>query len=578
MKEPVYSKHFDDIYFSPDDGLAETQHVFLKGNNLPEAWTGCQHFTIGEAGFGTGLNFLAAWQLFDQTRQDGQILDYVAVEKYPLRADEIRAALEPWCDHFGDRIEAMLDQYPPRVAGFHRLVLSDGVRLTLLFGDINGVLPELVVPRGVNAWFLDGFAPAKNPEMWTETLYGEMARLSAQQATFATFTAAGHVRRGLEVVGFDVQKQKGFGRKRDMSVGIFRGQSSGQNTRMPQRIAILGGGLAGTSCLHVLRQYGFDPVLYETADHLAPGASGNVRGLYNPRFSALMSPESLFYASAYAGIIKHLRGSGIDYESCGTLHLINSDEKSKRFRSLVDTWQWHDDHIRLATAEEASDIAGIGLDYEALYLPDAGHVSPAKLCVAYAEGGQVRLNETPENLDDFDAVILACGAQVKDFVDLPVHTVRGQVTEVSPSSASQDMKCNVCFGGYISAPTDGYHIAGSTFQKWRDDVDVDEADDKDNLSRLAETIPALSGFEVRGGRAALRTSSHDRFPIIGKISEKLYVSTAHASHGLVSSFAGAHLIADMLCGGVYSQSSGSVEALDPARFERRAFKKSAGKM
>ena len=184
---------FDDIYFSAADGLAETRHTFLAGNDLPAAWDGRPVFTIGETGFGTGLNFLAAWTLFAETARPGQRLHYVSVEKYPLARDDIARALAPWAGLFGGRLGDLLRLYPLRVPGFHRVLFGDGVALTLVFDDVNDALPGLDAPRGVDAWFLDGFAPAKNPDMWTDALFAQMARLSRPGATAASFTAAGTV-------------------------------------------------------------------------------------------------------------------------------------------------------------------------------------------------------------------------------------------------------------------------------------------------------------------------------------------------------------------------------------------------
>lgn len=214
-KGTITSKEFGDVYFSAADGLAETQHVFLKGNGLPEKWQGKQEFTIAETGFGTGLNFLAAWQLFEETAQPSQKLHFISFEKFPLSTDEIRQALSPW--NFGDKLEKLLQNYPLRIGGFHQLKINDQITLTLIFEDINIMIPQF--QADIDAWFLDGFKPSANPEMWTEIVFKNMARLSKPGTSFATFTAAGFVKRGLRDVGFNVQKIRGFGTKRDMLVG-----------------------------------------------------------------------------------------------------------------------------------------------------------------------------------------------------------------------------------------------------------------------------------------------------------------------------------------------------------------------
>lgn len=212
------SERFDDVYFSAEDGLAETRHVFIEGNNLPGAWAGRERFVIAETGFGTGLNFLTAWKLFKETAGPGQRLDFISFEQFPLGPEEIREALEVWGDELKEEIEVLLRRYPLLIPGFHKIVVDEYVSLLLVFDDVNRALPGL--DAKVDCWFLDGFKPASNPEMWTETVFENMARLSAPGASFATFTAAGFVKRGLQDAGFTVTKVPGFGRKREMLVGV----------------------------------------------------------------------------------------------------------------------------------------------------------------------------------------------------------------------------------------------------------------------------------------------------------------------------------------------------------------------
>ena len=239
MKGAPRSKIFDDVYFSAEDGLAETRHVFLAGNNLPDAWEGRERFPIAETGFGTGLNFLAAWKLFAETATPGQSLEFISFEKYPLSAAEISDALTDSLSLEGEgRGEGGDDSglYPPHpnplpvgergyesyLEGMVALYpeggkVAENVTLRLIIGDVNEELPKLQTP--VDCWFLDGFRPSSNPEMWTDTVFENMARLTVVGGTFATFTSAGFVRRGLQAAGFEVSKIPGFGRKREMSVG-----------------------------------------------------------------------------------------------------------------------------------------------------------------------------------------------------------------------------------------------------------------------------------------------------------------------------------------------------------------------
>ena len=181
------SKQFDDVYFSAENGFAETEYVFIRGNGLPEAWAE-QNFTIFETGFGTGLNFLCAWRLWNETNAERK-LHFISVEKFPLSRGEIESALEIWRENFEEEMAALLAKYPENLSGTHRIAVGENSMLTLIFDDVNEAMPKL--NETVDCWFLDGFKPKKNPEMWTDIVFQNMARMSKPGTTFATFTAAG---------------------------------------------------------------------------------------------------------------------------------------------------------------------------------------------------------------------------------------------------------------------------------------------------------------------------------------------------------------------------------------------------
>lgn len=223
------SERFDDVYFSAEDGLAETRHVFLDGNGLPEFWAGRENFTICETGFGTGLNMLATLKLWLDCNKTPKNIHYISYEKYPLSRHYIREHLSRWPE-LSFVFDAMDAYYPDDLdIPFMDFHLFDRFHVTIMVGDINALIPYLpYVPHvyeadAIDCWYLDGFTPAKNPDMWSDTVFQAMGKNSRKGARFATFTAAGFVKRGLMNAGFDVQKAKGFGRKRDMLVGHYMG-------------------------------------------------------------------------------------------------------------------------------------------------------------------------------------------------------------------------------------------------------------------------------------------------------------------------------------------------------------------
>lgn len=346
---------------------------------------------------------------------------------------------------------------------------------------------------------------------------------------------------------------------------------------MSKRVAIIGAGLAGTACAYILKQHGAEPVIYEAGKTIAPGASGNPVGLINPRFSAERTPESDYFVSGFAAAI-NLFGQtpDIGWSACGALHLMVDEKKQRRFPKTIKSWGWPEEHMRLLSAREASDVAGIEIPHDALYLPDAGYVSPKKLCEFYARGVEVHLNHEIKDLSEIkdDVLVLACGLGVKNFTpakDLPINPVRGQITRIKASETSQHIKANLCFGGYMSPAVDGVHTLGATFQRWLDHSDLLDEDDQNNIKNLGSAIPTLQGeYEIIDRRASVRAASKDHFPIVGALSGNTYISAAHGSHGIISSLASAHLLSDLILGQPPSQSFASMSCLSPDRFSNIA--------
>jgi tRNA 5-methylaminomethyl-2-thiouridine biosynthesis bifunctional protein len=577
------SEQFDDIYFAVEDGLEETKHVFLAGNGLPGRWEGHDNFTIAETGFGTGLNFLSAWECFERTAAPHQKLNFISFEKYPLSAAQIAEYLAHWTPQIGPYLKRLVEVYPARVTGWHKIHVTDRVTLLLIFDEVNRALPELDHP--VDAWFLDGHAPAKNPDMWSDLVFASMRRLSAPGATIATFTAAGIVKRGLASAGFKVTKCRGFGRKRDMLTGV---QMEGTNTReKPQvrSVAVIGGGLAGTAAAYTLKQAGLAVTIFEKVQ-LAEGASGNPVGLFNPRFSAKRSVDSDLYGSAYALALRTFKTiDDIGYAPSGSLHLVTDEEKAAKFSALLENWGWHPDHLVQLDAAQASEVAGVPVPVAALYLPDAGSVSPQKLCAAYAKDIAVRNEEVDSltsienkwdvNGSPFDAVVIANGAECLKFSqtkDLPVATVRGQISFAPATAVTEKLKANLCYGGYCSPGIAGRHVIGSTFQPWLTETSLRDEDHGRIIAGLEEAVPALAGeMKVDGGRAALRVAAKNRAPIGGQVGPEfphLYISTAHGSHGLLTSLVIAEQIASEISGAPQALPGSVLRHISPARFKK----------
>ena len=391
-----FSNRYGDVYFSTDSGLEETRHVFLQGNRLAERFVALQEgecISIGETGFGTGLNFLCAWQLFEQVAPPGGSLDFFSVEKFPLNDDELRAALALWPE-LTVQAEVLLARWHRRVPGWNRWSFAGGrVRLTLTMEDVEQALPQLPASC-VDAWFLDGFSPAKNPEMWSDAVLADIARASRDGATLATYTCAGWVRRGLQQAGFVVERVEGFGRKREMVRGTLASSEAplGASLRAgegqtPRTALIIGGGIAGCAAAHALAQRGISVTLIESAPQLATQGSGNPRGILHARFGAGMNALHRFVLAAYGHALALLDEAvpvdGALRSECGLLQLAATEAEAKRIAKL-SAQEWPAHLLQAVDAATASELVGMKMTHGGLWFPGGGWVVPPQVCARLA--------------------------------------------------------------------------------------------------------------------------------------------------------------------------------------------------
>ncbi|WP_122856400.1 bifunctional tRNA (5-methylaminomethyl-2-thiouridine)(34)-methyltransferase MnmD/FAD-dependent 5-carboxymethylaminomethyl-2-thiouridine(34) oxidoreductase MnmC, partial [Pseudomonas viridiflava] len=350
-----HSRTFSDVYFSTESGLEETRHVFLVQNDLRRRFTELPEdgrLIIGETGFGTGLNFLCAWQLFDECARPGARLQFVSVEKYPLSRDDLQRALALWPE-LAAFADPLLDQYVAVHEGFQRMVFDQGrVTLTLLIGDALDMLPQL--DGQIDAWFLDGFAPAKNPEMWTPELFAELARLSTTATTIGTFTSTGWVRRALNAAGFKMKRVPGIGHKWEVLRGTFIAwpeeavpvpAAKPWFARPPalhneRKALVIGAGLAGCATAESLANRGWQVSLLER--HAAPAleASGNPQGVLYLKLSAHGTALSQLILSGFGHtrrLLERLQ-RGVDWDGCGVLQLTFDDKEGKRQAQLAEAF------------------------------------------------------------------------------------------------------------------------------------------------------------------------------------------------------------------------------------------------
>ncbi len=340
------------------------------------------------------------------------------------------------------------------------------------------------------------------------------------------------------------------------------------------RVNIIGAGLAGTALAYILKQKGAEPVIYEAFSDIASGASGNEVGLYNPRFAAQMDRESKFFSKAFFLALKVFEefGEEVNWTPCGVMSLLHSDRKIAQLSKTASSWGWKEDYMQLCSAQQASDIAGVEIGCQTLFLPKSGNISPKKLCDRYARDIEVHLNCKVTDLSKLkgDITILACGIGVKDFevaADLPLKAVRGQVSYIAQSEVSRDLKTVLSYSGYIAPAKEGVHVLGATFQPWFSHSNLIEKDNITNLEMLFNALPALkSDYEIVGNRAGVRTASKDHFPVVGQLAENIYISSAHGSHGILTSLLSAEILSDKIISGSYNLDEDVLNALSPERF------------
>jgi tRNA 5-methylaminomethyl-2-thiouridine biosynthesis bifunctional protein len=558
---------YDDIYFSKEDGIAETTHVFLQGNGLPERWQGAQHFHIAELGFGTGLNFLVTWQRFRETAPADAVLHYEAVEHRPLTREQL-APLLAMHPTLATEAAHLLAAYPLRLPGPHRITLPQ-CALTLWWGE---AADWLACPRAhVDAWYLDGFAPAKNPDMWHEAQFAAMARQSHPATTLATFTAASAVRRGLEAAGFRIEKCRGYGKKRDMLRGTGLQQIRPHHSPAARECIVIGGGIAGTHVAHALAEAGCDVTLLTQAA-IADGASGNPAGVCFPRLSKRWQAGDAFYFTAYSYALQqlprwHAQGLDFTYAQPGMLRLAREPGREEELRASLQQLQLDASVVRWCEREEASAIAGMALAGAAAYFPHGTWLTPARLCTALATHPRIALHTgcaaqhlarvgdawqvttADGRLFSAPQLVIATAAQSPHLLapfPLPLQAVGGQVSVIDAAQVTAPLRSILCRKGYV-IPLPGQYLIGATYHRERL-LEVNDDRHRENLAELASMLPGWAIGAPIAGRSSIRATTPDRLPYIGEVAPGLYVSLGHGSRGLLSAPLSAAILVGQMTG------------------------------
>jgi tRNA 5-methylaminomethyl-2-thiouridine biosynthesis bifunctional protein len=547
---------FDDLYFCNKGGIQETQYVFIQGNHLNERWITSAHpsFNIGETGFGTGLNFLVAAQDFIAFRERNPTstltqLYFFSTEKYPLTKSDLSQALALW-PQLSTLSESLVEHYPMPLPGLHRIHLfNNQVVLDLWLGDATeGLTHAHAHSEGrIDAWFLDGFAPRKNASMWQPALFEQIKRLSRNEATFATYTAASIVKQVLRDAGFALQVHKGFDKKREMLCGRISGKQNDQFItrqapvyhRHPptmatqsvnqQHIAIIGGGIAAAICALKLIRIGKKVSLFCADKSLAEGASGNEQAGFYPQLNAEAGIASQIHAHSFLYARQFydqllFEGYSFQHQWCGVLQLCFNDNVTTRYQNMMRNQTWPRSLVDWVEPEQASCIANMHIPSPSLHLPLGGWLSPpdlVKACINAARQGDfnlhfnhrlvntVQIDEQRQTQLTFeydennahttvdaaaDIVVLACGAEshLLTGLDLPFRMTRGQVERIPTNTSLSPLSTVLCHKGYMTPTHNNHHAMGSTYVKNDMNTEYRESEAALNLNMHQEALNKAS--------------------------------------------------------------------------------------
>ena len=563
---------------------------------------------------------------------NGSRLHFISVEKYPLTQADLRKALAAWPE-LAPLSQPLIDQWPLPVSGCHRLLFADGrIRLDLWFGDIKEMLPQVPHPATglVDAWYLDGFSPAKNPEMWTQDLFDDLARLARPDATLSTFTCAGFVRRGLIAAGFAMKKVKGHGSKREMLAGVREGKVPQQSiapwyARPAGRegeVLIIGGGIASAMTALSLVERGRHVTLLCEDGEPASGASGNRQGALYPLLNGEHDALSRFYSLAFGfarnrllALAKH---HPVAFSLCGVTQL-GYDDKSAAKLAKMSQGPFPPELMHPLSAAEVEQVVGLPCDADGVSYPLGGWLCPADLTRAAIREAQasgrleVVFNAAATHIAEQDGgwrvesrdgrqwrapnLVVAAGHQLPallPFAELPLYPVRGQVSHVPTTAGLSQLKTVLCYDGYLTPAHNGAHCIGASYGRNQTDLAYRTDEQEQNRARLQACVPQqrwpaevdVSGAQARVG---VRCASRDHLPVAGPVARLaaladhdvnapadqqsalplhagLYVLGALGSRGLCSAPLCGELVASEICGDPLPLAADLLEALHPARY------------
>jgi tRNA 5-methylaminomethyl-2-thiouridine biosynthesis bifunctional protein len=582
---------YDDVYHSASGAFGQAEHVFLAGNGLPVRWRGRRRFTVCETGFGLGRNFLALWRAWRDDPHRCDRLDVVSFELHPFSRDGLSGLLLPSLPAplrgLGDALAAA---WPPLLPGLHRMEFESGcVTLTLAFGPVGKLARQ--IEASVDAFFLDGFSPAKNPEMWSPALFGQLVRMANRGATAASWCCASHVRKSLSDAGFLVSKARGFGRKREMTVAALRptlGRPVSEGAAV-SRVLIVGGGPAGAGVADCLALRGIETVVVDPVFVRGSGASqrGHLAAAVTPRIARdddigarltrAGTARALWRWEALPGDARPLR--------CGTLEPAHSGEDAAQRRLTLDVLGFPRDWVRWVDSREASRLAGFAVPFGGVHFAEGRRVRPEPLLEALLaragsacipalverlvrddHGNWLALDERGGTIATAPVAVLANAARAAALIGslpdavrapriLSMQDMPGQVSYFVPGPDLPAARLIVAGNGYWLPAVEGVGVAGGTYAAQDAPAAVTREGHLEIAGRLAALLGAdpaavLARLGTPDGWAGRRAVAARRLPVIGRVSgaEGLWAACGFGSRGLTWSALAGDIVAASLAG------------------------------
>lgn len=579
------STEYDDVYFNTENGMQEIEHNFIECNYLAKRFAQIavnETFRIAETGFGSGLNFLRCVELWQEVAPELSKLHFISFEKHPMALEDLIQAhkiLPANRSVLTQQAKVLQNEYPYTLPGWYDLYFLNGqVRLTLWFGEVQKGLPEIDLTAKVDAWFLDGFAPVKNPDMWQPFLYQQMARLSHEQTTFSTFTAAGDVRRGLAKAGFEVKKRSGFGLKREMCFGrllqVRENHSKAPwfvrpkvvNGGKPDRAIVIGAGLSGAAVARKLAEKGWQVSVFDAEDEVASQASGNLAGTVHPLITADWNLRSQWYLHGFMTSLKSLlpwlKTSETMGDLSGLVELAMNEKVLIRNQQAQERVGLPTTLVEPINAEQASQILGTEVKAEGMFFPQGGWVYPkevVKKALAHPRIDvscqtevtaleQVKTSKVQSSMwhvqtlqkgelkiHQAAVVVVATGslnAELNAQLGLPIRPVKGQVTHIEETQQRVKLNKALTHSGYAVSYGKGA-VTGATFEAPDMSFSLSQESHNLNLQASFDVLPnwlegsATTLAEEVEGRVAFRPTTPDHLPIIGAVPDFDWVDEAY---------------------------------------------------